>query len=275
MALQQHRTHLLLVDAEDDEMIAGLEPTLWKPMMLDSPVLAFGRAGDPALTSQLIGILGQRGLVNQGAWAYRPPQSTRSVYDRDLWGMASDLGTPALALRQARVFAAMQLKFAAMRVLLYAVSRWPEQPSLRRELALQQRSLAQDEWLLAAQLSDFRAAALRASIARAPGQLVLSSPLSEAVHASSSETLRRIADLYVDGRVKDALIALRQTSDPAAAAAPDEAQRMYAQALLSLESSDPAASETALRRVIAFSAEAPVGRMSRGLLDLLEPEGAP
>ena len=271
LALQQHHTQLLLVNAEDDAMIAGLEPTLWKPLMLDSPVLAFGKAGDPALSNQLIVILGQRALVNQGGWSYSPPQSTSSVYDRDLWGLASDLGTPALALRQARVFAAMQLNIAAMRVLLYAVARWPEQPSLRTELARQQRALAQDEWLLTWRLSDFRAAALRASLAKAPRTLVVSSPLRAAMEEASSGDWRQIAELYVDGRALDALAVLKANGS-APRDVQEEARSLYAQARLELELSDPEAAQITARRVIALAADQPLGRLAAGLLDLWQKE---
>lgn len=110
-------TSLLVCWRRDLQLIRRLEPTIWKPLTLDSPVLVYARAGDPVYTQKIVDVLGQREWIDSGLWDYRPLQSTGSAYDRDrfgLWGMASQAGA---SFDQAEVFVAIDLQIAALKVL--------------------------------------------------------------------------------------------------------------------------------------------------------------
>ena len=252
---EQRNVRLMLTDARNTQLIRGLEPTLWKPLTLDSPMLVFARAGDPRHAPVMIEILRQRAMVESGAWLYQPPQSSNSAYDRpfgDLFPEATGVEqvTPRLNLQQARVFAAMDLPFAAARVLAFGVRRWPSHRGLATEFAANQARLAHAEWLAAGEISEFRAASLNAARRRADDRSRLPAPLAEYVAAPGPLSENVIAD-YVRGRA-DA--ALNQLSD--ADRAPEAA---YAIGLLAHELGDLDRAAAAWTRATKAAAETPGG----------------
>jgi hypothetical protein len=125
LPLSQRGTSLLACSRRDLKLIRRLEPTIWKPLSLDSPVLIYARAGDPIHTPQIVELLGQRDFINSGMWDYQPPQSTGSAYDRDRFGLFPARAQPDQTFDQADVFAAMDLQIAALEVLDFTRQRWP------------------------------------------------------------------------------------------------------------------------------------------------------
>jgi len=128
LPLTQRHTSLVVCSRRDLELIRRLEPTIWKPLSLDSPVLPYARAGDPIYTPQIIDLLGQREWVDSGLWDYQPPPSTGSAYDRDRFGLFSAGDRSQQTFDQADVFAAMELRTAALEVLNHARAHWPDHP---------------------------------------------------------------------------------------------------------------------------------------------------
>ena len=152
LELQQRRTTLLLIPAEDVLTLRSLEPTLWKPLSLDAAVLPLAAAGDPHYANRMVEALGQRDFAENQAWTYSPPPSTGGEFDR-----LRDM-TEENALRQAGVFRAMRLHIAALRVLAVAAQRRPT-PAIRAAWAACQRELAHQEALQCGRASEFRQAA--------------------------------------------------------------------------------------------------------------------
>ncbi len=119
--LQRQSVSLLVVPTERTTLIRALEPTWWKPLSLDAPVLAFGRAGDPDCATRLIHVLQERLFVDQGNWSYAPATGIGQQQHFDLWDVLTGDARAHTAVRQARVFQAMNLHTAATRVLQTAV----------------------------------------------------------------------------------------------------------------------------------------------------------
>lgn len=117
LALSRRRTALLCFSSQKTGLIRQLEPSIWKPLSLESPVLAYARAGDPLYTGRILDVLSQRETVERGRWAYQPPPSLGSAFDRDRWGLTAQPLRPAAAFRQAEVFLGMNLPIASLRVL--------------------------------------------------------------------------------------------------------------------------------------------------------------
>jgi len=136
LPLTAQDTSIIVCSRRALTLIRALEPTIWKPLSLDSPVIPFARAGDPLHNSRMIEILKQRQLVDSGPWAYSPPQSSGSPFDRDRFGLRAVVINPAIVFDQAELFASMELHTAALRTLSYGNNRWP---SHNRFLPLWQR----------------------------------------------------------------------------------------------------------------------------------------
>lgn len=164
LALEARQTTLLLFAAEDVDIIRELEPSLWKPLTFDSPVLMYASTADDQYVQPLLRVLQQRRFTDRGAWAYAPPQSTDSPFDRDRWGWRSELDGYSMGLRQARVFRAMGQRTAAMRVLVHLLRASPNS-EVRTEVAACQAELAHAEFVVAGRASRFRE--LAAKLARA------------------------------------------------------------------------------------------------------------
>ena len=123
LPLTQRQTSLVLVAAEEVSLIRALEPSIYKPLSLDAPVIPYAAAGDSAYARLLLEVLKQREFVELGSWQYQPAPGMLSSFERLP-------GTPAARLtevhglhRQASVFRAMQLHRAALKVLSYALAK--------------------------------------------------------------------------------------------------------------------------------------------------------
>lgn len=157
LALEQRDTALIACSRRDVMLIRRLEPSIWKPLSLESPVLPYARAGDPRFTRRILEVLGRREAVDQRPWEYRPPVARDSPYDRRRWGWGPrDLRSP---LSQAQVFLAMELRTATLRVLAVARDQWPHEPRFLRVWVRCQTELADQEQLVAGRSSRFRSLA--------------------------------------------------------------------------------------------------------------------
>lgn len=222
--LMQRNTTLLLIDANHFEAIRGLEPTLWKPLSLDSPIVPYGSTADPVYTQDIVEILKQRHVIEVGPWTYTPPQSSGSQYDRD-FGWGRETLSSQISIRQARVFRAMRLPRAASKVLLQE-QRLRYDKNVVMELALCQEDLAHAEFIHAGQVSAFRELAAQSAAHRTRGAV-------NEVAKSNDSTIDlsdAVAD-YLDGHLEAALARLFHNSATQ--------QERYAFACLLIEAGSP------------------------------------
>lgn len=219
LTLEQRDTALIACSRRDVTMIRRLEPSIWKPLSLESPVLPYARAGDPRFTRRILEVLSQREAVDRRPWAYRLPTVGDSPYDRRRWGSAPrDRWEP---LSQARVFLAMELRTATLRVLAVARDRWPRDPRFLRVWKRCQTELADEERLDAGQASRFRAFAAGLS----DGEAVKGSEPEQATSLRSADepeereklgpdVLRELVAIYRSEGAGDALRIAAEVKTP-------------------------------------------------------------
>ncbi len=259
LTLTERETELLLLSARDTRLIRALEPTIWKPLALDSHVLPYARAGDARYAETMIRVLWQRDFVDVGDWTYTPPQSTGSHFDRDWWGLRSNVDHPDRARQQAAVFRAMRLHHAALKVLAPSMRRWPES-GLRHEFARCQAELAHLEKLVAGAPSVFRLLALQVGEHPSEPSLPIFAGLPVGEMLDDARGLGPVATAYAEGHVEGAL---NRLSEPGP-------QHAYTAANLLVELGRPAAAAARLDDLIR--GEAPVGvvRLAEHLRDKIE-----
>lgn len=140
LPLRDRDTDLIVVGAERTQLIRSLEPTLWKPLSLDSPVLPFGKSGEHDVSHRIVDVLRQRDFVENQNWS--PSLLGAAGNDRcwDVWGVLRVSANVEQELRQARVLQAFQLPRAGLRLVESAMrtSSWRslavEATKCRREL---------------------------------------------------------------------------------------------------------------------------------------------
>jgi hypothetical protein len=139
--LRARETVLVMVPAEDESTIRSFEPGLWKPLAVDTPVLAYAFSGTPWSSEGIVRTAGQRDFAERGGWVYQPPSPWGNDWSVDLWGgIITGRPDPALVQRQVRVFQAMGLPTAAVRMIHGWRATYPGE--LRVELAEAQIELA-------------------------------------------------------------------------------------------------------------------------------------
>lgn len=116
------KVDLLVISAQHTQIFAALEPTLWKPLALDSPVIVLGQAGSRLFTRQIIDVRDQRDLVDFGPWKHQLLRTTGNGSHTDLWQMSTGLIDSRSDIRQAAVFRSMGILNAAARTILPVVS---------------------------------------------------------------------------------------------------------------------------------------------------------
>lgn len=215
LSLQSRRTVLILVTNERTAMIRSLEPTLWKPLSLDSPVIPFAMAGDPQLTPQIIRVLEQRELVDRGAWQFQVPET--AGHDRLLDGIGLLTGwvETGVVLRQAAALRAMNLPQAAVRVLRPILQIWSFNGQIHDELLACQLDLVERKQITSGQIDEFRQAVLnqldpsgRHQVPALPGASNVTRP------HHTSPLWRQAVERYLQGEPK-AAAELLQGDDPA------------------------------------------------------------
>lgn len=146
LPLAQRRVELVVASAEDAELVAALEPTVWKPLLLEGGVIPFAKAGDPGVTPQILLMLRQREFVERGPWHYSfaDAQPESRIDFGEVLGLSHD---PERAWRQARTLRAMNLPAAAMRVLDVSRATVVDR-RLNDEWALCLVAQAHAEWLM-------------------------------------------------------------------------------------------------------------------------------
>lgn len=109
-------TQVAVIPANDYETLRQLEPTRYKPLVLDAPVLPYGLAGDPYLSPGIVRMLADRELVEWGSWVFGPVTPAHSDQSIDLWGILVGRPDPRWLRNQAKVFLAMGLPRAALKI---------------------------------------------------------------------------------------------------------------------------------------------------------------
>lgn len=233
---QNLRLTALVVPSESVDLVAALEPTIWKPLSLTAVSLVYGRTGDPGTTPKIVEALSLRPLVDRGPWTYQSTvENATGPIDFLPWQHASALRSRSLRL--ARLFRAMGLSVGAMKV-LHAMGE-NSSPELLSEFHENQLRLGYQERILCGRSSSFRlrAALLTASHATdgpAPG-VVLNWPSdAEAVGAPG---FQKAVAAYIKGDLKSTFSLLDQSAP----------EPLYARALLVLEVGDPRSAEACLQ----------------------------
>lgn len=221
---------MLMVPADNAALIRSLEPTLWKPLSLDSPVIPYVRTDHRRWTSQLTQMVQQRELVNHGNWQHAPNWTTANLLHTDLWQLLTGAADYRRDLQQAEAFRAMGQATAAMRVLLPVLSDSSE--SVRQLFHQTQIALALEEWKHSGVVSLLRQATIRQSA----GEQTSLSRLRWLPEASADikSHWKSAVDAYMNGEIKAA------TEQFLSSASKSDEESIYAAVTLSKEGDDAA-----------------------------------
>ncbi len=166
-------TRLLFIPDDDTATIRRLEPGIFKPLVIDAPIVPYALAGDPELSPAILRGLADRQIVERGAWTYTLPRSLQTDRSLDLWGLLSGRPDPRPILRQADVLLAMRLPLAALKILLPLHASGTADGAVR--IAAATLDVAEQERLALGAPTAFRAAVL----ARLGARPAAGSPLAE------------------------------------------------------------------------------------------------
>lgn len=193
--LTGRRTRLLFVPDDDTATIRRLEPGIFKPLVIDAPIVPYALAGDPELSPAILRGLADRQVVERGAWAYTLPRSLQTDRSLDLWGLLSGRPDPRPLLRQADVLLAMRLPLAALKILLPLHASGTADSTGR--IAAATLDVAEQERLALGAPTAFRAAVL----ARLGARSAAGSPLAErlARRATDVDSQAPIVTAYLAG----------------------------------------------------------------------------
>lgn len=156
LTLRGRHAGVLVALAENVRLIESLQPTIWKPLTLDSPVIPFALAGDPRYQPRILEVASQLDFVDRGSWTYQPESPSGSDVLFDLTGWQTGWPDPDSILRQSSVLRAMNQPLAAMRVLHPLLPISPVSRRARRELTACQLDLARREFLTCGEIGPFR-----------------------------------------------------------------------------------------------------------------------
>ena len=240
LPLLERKTTTLVVPSEDLKLITAIEPTIWKPLSLNSVSLVYGKAGDPGCTQQIVNTLSLRDFVDRGTWVYQTT-SEESQTHTDLRDVIYGANTVYESLRLARVFRAMKMSVAALKVL----SMLPVESNteLRQEFASNQLSLGYDERILCGRSSRFRLDAWQ-----------LTTPQSDSVSTIAQDVLNwSDTDLSQNEAPDITATRLYLSGDHRAAMqklGAIDAETLYAKAMILLESGQTKETEAVLQQLI-------------------------
>lgn len=231
LTLQSRQTVLIISPSSNTRLIRSLEPTIWKPLSLDSPIIPFAMAGDSQLSPRIVQVLGQRATADTGAWQFSLPETSGNDRLLDVISLVTGWPDLEMTVRQAAVLRAMNLPQAAMRVLRPLLSNWNRNRRVRNEFVACQTALIERTQLICGEADPFRTQVLdevspgsRLHDRKKPG----SSTTGIERHAPSSFTLA--ARQYVRGEIQKAIELLNG----------EEPDKMSARASLLWESGHPA-----------------------------------
>ena len=240
LPLLERKTTTLVVPSEDLKLITAIEPTIWKPLSLNSVSLVYGKAGDPGCTQQIVNTLSLRDFVDRGTWVYQTT-SEESQTHTDLRDVIYGANTVYESLRLARVFRAMRMSVAALKVL----SMLPVESNteLRQEFASNQLSLGYDERILCGRSSRFRLDAWQ-----------LTTPQSDSVSTIAQDVLNwSDTDLSQNEAPDITATRLYLSGDHRAAMqklGAIDAEALYAKAMILLESGQTKETEAVLQQLV-------------------------
>jgi hypothetical protein len=240
LPLLERKTTTLVVPSEDLKLITAIEPTIWKPLSLNSVSLVYGKAGDPGCTQQIVNTLSLRDFVDRGTWVYQTT-SEESQTHTDLRDVIYGANTVYESLRLARVFRAMKMSVAALKVL----SMLPVESNteLRQEFASNQLSLGYDERILCGRSSRFRLDAWQ-----------LTTPQSDSVSTIAQDVLNwSNTDLSQNEAPDITATRLYLSGDHRAAMqklGAIDAETLYAKAMILLESGQRKETEAVLQQLV-------------------------
>ena len=240
LPLLERQTTTLVVPSEDLKLITALEPTIWKPLSLNSVSLVYGKAGDPGCTQQIVNTLSLRDFVDRGTWVYQTT-SEESQTHTDLRDLIYGENTGYESLRLARIFRAMKMSVAALKVL--SMLPVESNPELRQEYAGNQLSLGYEERILCGRSSRFRLDAWQLTASQSDfGSAIAQDVLNWSdADLSKNETLDMAAiRLYLSGDHRTALQKLGAT----------DAETLYAKAMILLESGQTQESQAVLQQLV-------------------------
>lgn len=249
---------LIVVAAGNTRLIAALETTPWKPLALDAAVIPFGVVGSPQYAGQIVDTLQLREFVNMGPWAYVP--GTSDISHRDLWGQLTGTFNHQKSLQLSRVFEAMDLTYAALRVLNPSIQQGSTS-ELRAAFAQCQFKLALHESSLSGHSSLIRSLsfdACRISLKKNSSfpEIAEQTAVKESV---SFNQIEGAVSRYLSGDISGAIKLLDR----------QEPEVLYAKAVLTLESGDPLTAAKILRGLVRQFPENHLSTLSGNLLYLL------
>lgn len=235
--LMSRGTRLILIAATDTAAIRGLEPGIFKPMVIDAPVVPFARAGDPASSPAILRGIADRILVEDGEWAFAPPQPAWTDWTLDLCGLCTGRPDPRPLLRQADVLLAMRLPRAALKILLPVTQAGLADGTSRLIDATEQ--IAETERLTLGAPSIFRAGVLERLRARPDPESDLARALA-AIHGDIRRGSHDRTMIAVDEYLARGPLVARESL------ARDEGDASWSIAMLELEAGRPVAARTTL-----------------------------
>jgi hypothetical protein len=233
----------LFVPAEQLPLNHALLRTPWKPADLDSPTIPYVSGHNLDFSQFILEAMQQQGFVEAGPW-----QPTLEIYAAAGWrsDLVAQLGggpDPAPAILQSQLFRSLDLPLAALRALL-PVRQQTQRPQLRREFRACQDDLVYQEWSRFGEASQFRrriASTLNRD--RAPAECPTWVTLIARDEADAAEAWTRCIELYLQGRLTEAIHELPQ----------ETSQQQYAAAMLWLELGDSNRAIELLDRLLSTS----------------------
>lgn len=247
----------LVIPSERTDVIAALEPTVWKPLSLNAVSLVYGKAGDPASARQIVQILSLRGFVDLGSWTYDPA----SEVSAETWELASRRSMLRGGLRLAGVFRAMDLNFAALKV-LGALSA-SDVERMRQEFAGNQVALGYRERKLCGRGSLLRFHAARMADPERFSSHELETILNWGTEAATTVDPAFLTGVaaYLAGRREEAIAAFRKSSNRPEAG--------FAEAMVTLEGGDPRSAGERLRALRDEFPDHHLARVATAIADTL------
>jgi hypothetical protein len=228
---------LLIVPAENLELIAALEPTIWKPFSLNAASLVYGKAGDPGGTQQIVKTLSLRQFVDRGVWTYQAASESGSDLI-EFFAWPDGTAVTHQSLRLARVFRAMEMHFAALKVLHGIPGR--NRSDVRAEFFANQLALGYRERIIGGRSSEFRlrTCLLNGEFAVADIRERLNWPPDAVL--PESDPIAEATLLYANGDLSGALDRLPS----------DRPEGLYAKAQLLLEAGQPGQAQRVLQELV-------------------------
>ena len=244
---------LLVVSPGRRSMLQALEPTVWKQLSLDGPMIPYALTGVPHFTQQIVQARSDRELIEFGPWQHQLFADSLSPSHADFVALLFARKDIRRDLEQAQVFQAIQLPVGATRTLLPVMAASSAGQSA---FCLVQRDLAWDEHLQTGTISELRRQILNTL---SPNERIPGIPWNELKPRPHSE--REIGDevmrLYLSGQPLAAVSQLGDSSPGALyaryvlyrdAGQPEESMR----AAQKLKSDFPRHSLTAMIRAMHY-----------------------